>query len=168
MDFKISEENLQISPLEYPPSHFQTSCLLQFQNQPVKEFHWSFPPLSQSNPEFLIIWFCSFADFFRLDRIYASFSLLELFLSPLGRFLGFLTYWFVRMSMNPRTGQPYLQRYYEILETKKKLPVCEKKDEFLQALKNNQILILVGEPGYEKTTQVSLQKLGNFVYIDPL
>lgn len=61
-------------------------------------------------------------------------------------------------TMNPWTGRPYSQRYYEILEKRKTLPVWQQKDEFLQALKDNQSLILVGETGSGKTTQVSVEK----------
>ena len=58
--------------------------------------------------------------------------------------------------INRWNGRPYSQRYYEILEKRKTLPVWHQKEEFLQALKDNQTLILVGETGSGKTTQVSL------------
>lgn len=58
--------------------------------------------------------------------------------------------------INRWTGRPYSQRYYEILEKRKTLPVWQQKEEFFQALKANQSLILVGETGSGKTTQVSL------------
>ncbi|KAH7862584.1 hypothetical protein Vadar_006801 [Vaccinium darrowii] len=57
-------------------------------------------------------------------------------------------------SVNRWNGRHYSQRYYEILEKRKTLPVWHQKDEFLQALKANQILILVGETGSGKTTQI--------------
>ncbi|KAL5996520.1 hypothetical protein ACLOJK_026600 [Asimina triloba] len=57
------------------------------------------------------------------------------------------------VPINPWTGQPYSQRYFEILEKRKTLPVWLQKDEFLQALQDNQILILVGDTGSGKTTQ---------------
>lgn len=56
--------------------------------------------------------------------------------------------------INRWTGKPYSQRYYEILEKRKTLPVWHQKDEFFQALKKSQSLILVGETGSGKTTQV--------------
>lgn len=56
--------------------------------------------------------------------------------------------------VNTWTGKAYSQRYFEILEKRKALPVWQQKDEFLQVLKNNQTLILVGETGSGKTTQV--------------
>lgn len=58
-------------------------------------------------------------------------------------------------SINKWNGKPYSQRFYEILEKRKTLPVWHQKEEFLQALKSNQTLILVGETGSGKTTQVS-------------
>jgi pre-mRNA-splicing factor ATP-dependent RNA helicase DHX15/PRP43 len=57
-------------------------------------------------------------------------------------------------GINSWTGRPYSQRYYEILEKRRSLPVWHQKEEFLQVLKANQTLILVGETGSGKTTQV--------------
>ncbi|XP_058076216.1 probable pre-mRNA-splicing factor ATP-dependent RNA helicase DEAH2 isoform X2 [Magnolia sinica] len=57
-------------------------------------------------------------------------------------------------SANIWTGRPYSQRYFEILEKRKTLPVWQQKDEFLQALNDNQTLILVGDTGSGKTTQI--------------
>ncbi|EXB55979.1 putative pre-mRNA-splicing factor ATP-dependent RNA helicase [Morus notabilis] len=56
--------------------------------------------------------------------------------------------------VNTWTGKPYSQRYFEILEKRKTLPVWQQKDEFMQVLRNNQTLILVGETGSGKTTQI--------------
>lgn len=58
-------------------------------------------------------------------------------------------------GINPWNGRAYSQRYYEILEKRKTLPVWHQKDEFLKVLKENQTLILVGETGSGKTTQVN-------------
>ncbi|KAL9385118.1 hypothetical protein Peur_022128 [Populus x canadensis] len=57
-------------------------------------------------------------------------------------------------SINRWNGKPYSQRYYEILEKRKNLPVWHQKDDFLQVLKKNQVLVLVGETGSGKTTQI--------------
>ncbi|KAG1365319.1 putative pre-mRNA-splicing factor ATP-dependent RNA helicase DEAH2 [Cocos nucifera] len=57
-------------------------------------------------------------------------------------------------GINRWSGRPYSARYYEILEKRKTLPVWQQKDEFLRALKANQTLILVGETGSGKTTQI--------------
>jgi pre-mRNA-splicing factor ATP-dependent RNA helicase DHX15/PRP43 len=64
--------------------------------------------------------------------------------------------------INSWNGKPYSERYYEILEKRKTLPVWHQKDEFLQVLKDNQTLILVGETGSGKTTQVSFCTLLDF------
>ena len=55
---------------------------------------------------------------------------------------------------NPLTMKPYSANYFKILETRKNLPVYAQKDEFAQKLRSNQVLILVGETGSGKTTQV--------------
>jgi len=41
--------------------------------------------------------------------------------------------------MNPYTGKPYSKRYFDILETRKKLPVWEQRDEFFDMIKKNQV-----------------------------
>lgn len=64
--------------------------------------------------------------------------------------------------INPWNGKPYSQRYYEILEKRKTLPVWHQKQEFLQVLKDNQTLVLVGETGSGKTTQVSFFLYSNY------
>ncbi|KAK2435642.1 RNA helicase family protein [Trifolium repens] len=56
--------------------------------------------------------------------------------------------------INHWNGKPYTQRYYDILDKRKTLPVWHQKDDFLQVLKDNQTLILVGETGSGKTTQI--------------
>ncbi|KAM7502540.1 hypothetical protein LguiB_001444 [Lonicera macranthoides] len=58
--------------------------------------------------------------------------------------------------VNRWNGRPYSQRFYEILEVRKNLPVWHQKEEFLKVLKQNQTFILVGEIGSGKTTQVQL------------
>lgn len=56
---------------------------------------------------------------------------------------------------NPLNGRPYSSRYYEILEKRKKLPVWEQKEDFYRYMNENQILVLVGETGSGKTTQIA-------------
>ncbi|ESQ41460.1 hypothetical protein EUTSA_v10016061mg, partial [Eutrema salsugineum] len=48
----------------------------------------------------------------------------------------------------------YSKRYFEILEKRRNLPVWLQKQEFLQTFKKNQTVILVGETGSGKTTQI--------------
>ncbi|CAI0453638.1 unnamed protein product [Linum tenue] len=57
-------------------------------------------------------------------------------------------------SVNPWNGKPFSQRYHDILEKRKTLPVWHQKEEFLDALRKNQVLVLVGETGSGKTTQI--------------
>jgi len=61
--------------------------------------------------------------------------------------------------INRWNARPYTPRYFEILEKRKTLPVWHQKEEFLHALKDNQTLILVGETGSGKTTQVCFVQL---------
>ncbi len=57
-------------------------------------------------------------------------------------------------GVNPWTGRPYTPKYYEILKKRKDLPVWQQQQEFTETLAKNQTLILVGETGSGKTTQI--------------
>lgn len=57
-------------------------------------------------------------------------------------------------SVNYLTGQAYSQRYYSILETRKTLPAWDAKQKFLKLVEKHQILVLQGETGSGKTTQI--------------
>jgi pre-mRNA-splicing factor ATP-dependent RNA helicase DHX15/PRP43 len=57
-------------------------------------------------------------------------------------------------SRNPWTGHSYSARYHSILETRRKLPVYLFKDQLIQAVKDNQIVVVQGETGSGKTTQI--------------
>jgi pre-mRNA-splicing factor ATP-dependent RNA helicase DHX15/PRP43 len=57
-------------------------------------------------------------------------------------------------SINPWTGIPYSDRYKSILETRLKLPVYQFKDKLLKAVEENQIVVVEGETGSGKTTQI--------------
>ena len=57
-------------------------------------------------------------------------------------------------NVNPLTGMPYSQKYRTLFETRKQLPVwgyLEKVDAMLRA---NRVIVLEGETGSGKTTQV--------------
>lgn len=56
--------------------------------------------------------------------------------------------------VNPLTARPYSQRYYSILEARKRLPVWEQRSEFFEMISKNQTIVLVGETGSGKTTQI--------------
>jgi len=55
---------------------------------------------------------------------------------------------------NPLTGNPYSERYYTLLAQRKKLPAWEAKDHLLELMKTHQIVVLQGETGSGKTTQI--------------
>jgi len=58
------------------------------------------------------------------------------------------------LTLNPLTGIPYSQKYYEIYRKRIGLPVWEYREQFFDLLANNQIIVLVGETGSGKTTQI--------------
>ncbi|KAJ3123944.1 hypothetical protein HK098_001533 [Nowakowskiella sp. JEL0407] len=55
---------------------------------------------------------------------------------------------------NLYNGQPFSQKYKDILKKRVTLPVHKQREEFLELIHKNQILILVGETGSGKTTQI--------------
>ncbi|CAI5514158.1 unnamed protein product, partial [Closterium sp. Naga37s-1] len=57
-------------------------------------------------------------------------------------------------EVNPYNGRPYTQRYFDILEKRKTLPVWQQKQELVELLKKEQVILLVGETGSGKSTQI--------------
>ncbi|KAF9505957.1 hypothetical protein BS47DRAFT_480082 [Hydnum rufescens UP504] len=57
-------------------------------------------------------------------------------------------------GINPFTKLPYSAQFKKILESRKKLPVYAQMDEFYDIFKNNQIVVMIGETGSGKTTQI--------------
>ena len=57
-------------------------------------------------------------------------------------------------AVNQWTGIPYSSRYYDILTKRKALPVYGFHDELLDKVRNNQIVVIEGETGSGKTTQI--------------
>ncbi|KAG0206136.1 DEAH-box ATP-dependent RNA helicase prp43 [Mortierella sp. GBA30] len=55
---------------------------------------------------------------------------------------------------NPFTNKPFSDKYRKILAGRRKLPVNKHRKEFLDLVQNNQVVILVGETGSGKTTQI--------------
>lgn len=60
----------------------------------------------------------------------------------------------VKEDHNYLTNKPYSDNYYKLLETRKKLPAYESRHKLIQLLAEYQVIILVGETGSGKTTQV--------------
>jgi pre-mRNA-splicing factor ATP-dependent RNA helicase DHX15/PRP43 len=57
-------------------------------------------------------------------------------------------------SISPYTGRPYTERYATLKRIRSGLPIFSKKEEFIGLLNENRIVVLVGETGCGKTTQV--------------
>ncbi|TFK64444.1 P-loop containing nucleoside triphosphate hydrolase protein [Pluteus cervinus] len=57
-------------------------------------------------------------------------------------------------DVNPFTKKPLTSQYKKILEARKKLPVYAQMDEFFKTFNDNQIIVMVGETGSGKTTQI--------------
>ncbi|KAK4061117.1 uncharacterized protein Triagg1_10456 [Trichoderma aggressivum f. europaeum] len=55
---------------------------------------------------------------------------------------------------NPFTGRQHSQKYFQILQTRRDLPVHKQRQEFLNKYHSTQILVFVGETGSGKTTQI--------------
>lgn len=57
-------------------------------------------------------------------------------------------------SVNPYSGIVFTPRYFELLKKRKQLPVWEYKDKFMELMHKFQTIVLVGETGSGKTTQI--------------
>lgn len=57
-------------------------------------------------------------------------------------------------EMNPYENKLYSPEYYRILETRKKLPVYEYKEEIINIVRENNVCIIEGNTGSGKTTQI--------------
>ena len=56
--------------------------------------------------------------------------------------------------LNHYTHRPFSARYFEVLNKRKQLPVYSFREDFLKMVRGNQWVILVGETGSGKTTQI--------------
>lgn len=57
-------------------------------------------------------------------------------------------------SINKFTKKPYSRRWHDIYAKRRKLPVWEYRETFMRLLDENQTIVLVGETGSGKTTQI--------------
>ena len=57
-------------------------------------------------------------------------------------------------QINKFTGKEYTESYYKLLEKRKSLPVWSSKDKILDLVEKNRIVIIQGETGSGKTTQI--------------
>lgn len=57
--------------------------------------------------------------------------------------------------VNPLTNDVFSERYFTLLEQRKTLPVYQQKEEFIDKIKRENVIVLVGETGSGKTTQVA-------------
>ncbi|KAI4458129.1 atp-dependent rna helicase [Holotrichia oblita] len=56
--------------------------------------------------------------------------------------------------VNPLTGLPFTPKYHELFRKRITLPVFEYKNDFMRLLQERQCIVLVGETGSGKTTQI--------------
>ncbi|KAI8049085.1 P-loop containing nucleoside triphosphate hydrolase protein [Syncephalis plumigaleata] len=57
-------------------------------------------------------------------------------------------------DVNPFTGRPYTDTYRAILKKRRDLPVTKLRQDFLDLIQSSQVVVLVGETGSGKTTQI--------------
>ncbi|KAJ2906286.1 pre-mRNA splicing factor ATP-dependent RNA helicase prp43 [Zalerion maritima] len=57
-------------------------------------------------------------------------------------------------NFNAFTGNPHTKKYFNILKSRRDLPVHKQRQEFLDLYHQSQILVFVGETGSGKTTQI--------------
>ncbi|GMM28126.1 DEAH-box ATP-dependent RNA helicase [Martiniozyma asiatica (nom. inval.)] len=57
-------------------------------------------------------------------------------------------------KINPFTGESFTQNYFDILKVRHDLPIHQQRAEFLKTFQATQVMVLVGETGSGKTTQV--------------
>ena len=57
-------------------------------------------------------------------------------------------------QINPYTSLPYSPKYHKILSQRKKLPAYKSRSKFLDLIQKNNVVIIEGETGSGKTTQI--------------
>jgi HrpA-like RNA helicase len=66
--------------------------------------------------------------------------------------------WDHTSKINHLNGKEFSKRYHDILTARKKLPVWQFLDQLEKYVKENQVIIVEGETGSGKTTQVSISQ----------
>ncbi len=61
-------------------------------------------------------------------------------------------------TINPLNGKPYSREYFTIREQRKKLPAWQYLDQLGKLMRENQVIVVEGETGSGKTTQVRLHR----------
>lgn len=59
-----------------------------------------------------------------------------------------------KMQINKYTGRPFSAKFWSILEKRRTLPVWDYYSKFMETVKSNSAMVLVGETGSGKTTQI--------------
>ncbi|KAK8810499.1 hypothetical protein WA158_007074 [Blastocystis sp. Blastoise] len=72
-----------------------------------------------------------------------------------------------KSTVNPLTGQPLSDGYFKILQKRKDLPVFEFLTSIEEALDKNQVIIVEGETGSGKTTQIPQALILHLLNKDP-
>jgi len=57
-------------------------------------------------------------------------------------------------NTNPFTQLPYTKKYHTLLDKRMQLPVWDHKQQFMKLITEHQVVVLVGETGSGKTTQI--------------
>jgi len=57
-------------------------------------------------------------------------------------------------TVNPLTNRPYSAKYFKLLRQRKKLPIWQQRREFMDLYNKSRVVVLVGETGSGKTTQI--------------
>lgn len=60
----------------------------------------------------------------------------------------------IATNLNPLTGQIFTANYQNLLRKRITLPVFEYRSDFMRLLAEHQCIVLVGETGSGKTTQI--------------